>query len=1090
MCSEDQQSKIHQVAHEIRSWGAVAILGAGASLQAGFPLTQQLQALLWYAIETDEDLHRRLAGRFNEPEATAKSLIGSNRIRTKIAFEEMAHAKKARRAYQRGFSRLNSQRVDKYSPTHDGLAQLLHRRIVETVISFNWDTLLETAYCQRYGSKLQVGSPYLYKPHGDAANPTTDWILPHADGYIPDAIINHMQALAADHPRVLLIVGYSERDEEVVSKLVEPLAGRWPVVRISPNATGELAIKLPADKALPALVELICPDPEVPGWEYVTFHKQHDLGSALAGYSLGPADVEACPRLPEVSAVIQALLVTRSAVICGKSGSGKSITAYQAAYHMQKKGWEVLRLVAPEHPTEELIQAVANLSHPTVLIVDDAHTLLPTIPRKLHELTSAQLAVISVSTEDSSNYRGSIPVSGSRAVSTIAEALVERRDEILPVVRQLDDHIGEGYLDAAIEDRIAEAVQSEYPWQFNFVLTGGWRRARDEVASLREAKRADLLLAAIATGQLVSLDMGASLRWLKTASQTMGRDEDWLERSLRRLKLRRLVLEENTVYRCPHLRYAAIVLRIVGKSRQDPEWNNLLQMFRLALFHEMPSLRGISWLLSELRFADGFRSSGFNTIVDDATWALITERCWAADAPHDRSMAAFVLNALCHWHPKQIDVISNHTPLLGRWVEEVNADSAWGLARLLNDIGQEARDLTEAVCNQANPASIAVSLSKATPAQAYSWGNLIGRLSFAASSEWIEELAGHFDSDALISLAATTPPGDLGGLSELTHSIRWLDLPLSLDMVQQAIPTIGQAINTSPATAFAEIRDMLWFTLGYGPGFLRSRNPTREQQKVARALIRALDLTAIANALSNSHRRDWRNYEELLLFLHEAAPRQVKQLLAQVSLVTLDKMTEGLWEEMPPELMELIWALAVGDNYEPARSWVWRHASEITRVTIVIAIVAPQVAIESLKKGFALNLGVESGVNWIHACLALNSIAEVDSAYATLVAETNCLTIAKGFTNLQASDCEYVPTFLKLIEHLAPRVLDEAMANVDLTVAENNWTERLRGKVTERRAVTALLDRVNLPSSHLSPLASRLRLRFPRASIDHGNSKL
>lgn len=1072
-----------KAAGELRSWGAIAIVGAGASLAAGFPLSPELQVLLWHALGADEDLVETLAGRYKRPGTTAKHLIRDDPILTQAAYEAIATNPVARRAFQHGFAQLNAERVQKPSPVHDALAELLHRRVIEIVVSLNWDTLLETAYRRRYGRTLQASGPLLCKPHGDAAFPETDWILPYEAGHIPNAIVQPVQALAIEHPRVLLIVGYSERDEEVVAKLIGPLADRWRVVRIGPDATDELSIALPADEALPALVRMVCPSPEVPGWEYVNFDNQHDLSHALAGRRLGPADVEACPRLPEVATVLKRLSVTKVAVISGKSGSGKSITAYQVAYDMCQPGWEILRLVEPEWSVEELVGAVTNLPHRSVVIVDDAQALDPAIQRSLVEMVSDQLAVIVVFTEDMPSQRDAIWIAGRRAVATLAEALRQRRDETLAIVRTLDDHVGEGYLDMPLEDRLAAAVQSsDQPWQFSFVLTGGWRRARDAVAILRDLDRADLLLAAIAARQLVSLDAGASRAWLENAVVALGRDMGWLDRTLEVLNSRRVIIG-GSVLRCPHLHYSEVILRIVCKRRTDPEWSHVIKMLRAALYYDTPPLRGVSWLLSELSFADAFRGSGFGTIVDHATWLYLTERCWAANTGAERSSAAFALNALGHWSPNHVEALSSHITLLGQWLEEADADTAVGIGRLLNDLGQKEGSLTEAICDHADPTRIASSLALASLSEAYAWGWLLGRLSFAASRDWLERLTVALDTSSLRSLVTSPSTADLGGVNKLIKGVASLKLTLGVDLVKLTIPTVANAINASPAETFRPVGDMIWFVLGYAPRFLRRRGPTKRQQQVARRLARALDSTAIARSLSSSRRRDWQVYGDLLVFLREAMPRQAESIAAKIDFEALDETSEGLWAQMPPELHRLICTLAAGPDWEPARSWVNRHVAELVRLTPALAIVAPEAVVTGLRAGHSLSLGVDSGSKWSIAALALAEICEVDERLAIGVAEDNYVAMAQGFARLQASSCDGVPYFLSIMQQLAPTVLDEALMAVDATTAEQNWADRLRGKIAERRAVAALLDAVTATPGPLTPVVDRLRRHFPRASI-------
>ena len=97
---------------------------------------------------------------------------------------------------------------------------------------------------------------------------------------------------------VLLIVGYSERDDAVVQRLIAPLARGWRVFRVGPNAAGEGAIRAPAIEVIEFVANRLVPAPDFPGWEFVSFRGQRGIEAAISGESLGPRDTETCPRLP------------------------------------------------------------------------------------------------------------------------------------------------------------------------------------------------------------------------------------------------------------------------------------------------------------------------------------------------------------------------------------------------------------------------------------------------------------------------------------------------------------------------------------------------------------------------------------------------------------------------------------------------------------------------------------------------------------------------------------------------------------------------------------------------------------------------
>ena len=84
-------------------------------------------------------------------------------------------------------------------------------------------------------------------------------------------------------------------------------------------------------------------------WLPIAFDKHRDLGPALMGRALGPADAATCPRLPEADVLVLQLRNAFSTRLVGIPGAGKSVCAYQAALRLAEEGWyEILHFVDPE----------------------------------------------------------------------------------------------------------------------------------------------------------------------------------------------------------------------------------------------------------------------------------------------------------------------------------------------------------------------------------------------------------------------------------------------------------------------------------------------------------------------------------------------------------------------------------------------------------------------------------------------------------------------------------------------------------------------------------------------------------------------
>jgi hypothetical protein len=1045
---------LERVVSELRAYGAVGVLGAGVSYLSGYPLARDLKALVWHAIETDPEALDAIASKLGVARVSAKRMIGDREESVRTAFEVMEHRPQARLAFQEGFASLDRDRCQYAGPAHDALARLLHARVVERAISLNWDTATQFAYLCRYGRFLDTGSGQFDKPHGDATDPTSPWVLPHQPGGIPDALKAQIDRLTAERPRVLLVVGYSERDEGIVDQLIAPLEDRWRVVRIGPSATGPLALRGLADDLLPILASRLIADPELPGWEYVSFEAQRDLGAALIGESLGPRDVEACPALPEVAEVAQRLRVAGVAVLEGDSGSGKSISLYQAAFDRHREGWEIVRLVEYSDPGTA-VASLRAIKHPTVAIIDNAQALPSEFTDRVTAAAGPQLGVLIASTEATAVSHARISIARGRAVEVLASAMRANRAAVLRLVRQLDRRVGDGYLDEPLDHRIAAAAMSEYPWQFSFVLTGGELRARQHLAELRDRNREDLLVAGLAVGQLLTLDTGVSRGWLHAFAAEVGEDAEWVDRGLEELRSRRLLLEGASL-RLVHLRYAAVVLREIGDRYRDPAVSRFSRGLEWALVREDAPLRGISWLLFELRLALTFRFPD-QSLITTGTIEVLLARCWTAGTQYDRSMACLVVDGLLHAGPTALDSVRVHPWLLSEWLEAIEAHGAPGMARLLNDVGQEDHALTEAICRGADPAVIGRRLSEATLDDTYAWGDLLGRLGYAASRDWIAGVEAALDIPKLASTSAGLDFERLVDFDELVKGMWSVSLEFALDLIEAALDPLAACYNRAPAEATARSHDLLWFALGFAPDFLRREEPGKRQAALAKALVAKFEPSAVARAVSGGSVRTWHELHPLLAFITEVDPSILTRIADTLDMTALEEVTRGLWETMPQELVVILHLVAERTDPTAGAELVQRHVGGGRELDPILAVLNPTAVATAVNGGAALRLrrGIKS---WGGAALALRRLDEVDHGAAVRVLESSHADISKGFELPDSESCERLGEFVGAVDGIAAGFVDEVVDEIR-EQAEASWQEREAGTEAEQEAVTLLRGR-------------------------------
>lgn len=1080
----DLESQLKHVEGKMRTWNAVAIVGSGISFRAGMPLAGGLLPLVWHAIDQNEGAKTALAQQFGVSQvALSKDLIGEDVHRLDEAFRVISEDNTAWPLFQAAFSALDKERSLRASPTHAAIAHLLHTGCIELVVSLNWDTLLETAWRRMYGTPINGSRTRLLKPHGDAAAPEEKWVFPHQPGSIPSGIVELVNQLARERPRVLLVVGYSEREEEVVTRLVAPLSAQWEVIRIGPSCTGKNAIPHPAEFVMPRLEHSLCAEPDYPGWEYVSFATQRDLGPAIAGHRLGPADVECCPMLPHVTDARRRLESAHYVEIVGPPGCGKSITAYQIAHDMLKQGWEIIRAMEPDTPVETLLGSAGQVPERTLLLVDDAQQYPSGVLRSLSELASRSRKVIIAATQEESISSEAFCLSASDAVGVLVREFLARRDEVLPIVRSLDDHVGEGYMETSLEDRITEASNAGTPWQFSFILRGGWRHARVELGAAREYDRSDLLLVAIAAWQLLHLDEPAPKGLCERCAKELGRSSAWASRAHQFLVKRRLLLSDAEL-RCVHIRFASIVLREFFRSTREVEFRSVCAFVTRLLLDVDTPLRGVSWLLNELRHADGLRFNGHKTIVPPTAHLSLVRRCREARVSVERRDASFALTAMVSWTKNGFRDLEELGCLddMAEWLNDADGESAYGLATFLNNLHNEEHELVVKLVSRVNPTRLARNLSRCSPEQGYAWGYLLGRLSLGASEAWKSEFTPKVDVRKLSELAESFESDQVFHLGELASGLFCYSEALAFQLLECGFGAIRDSFQDTPLRAWDNLRDLTWFVLGMPPRFLRSRKPTTRQKAFARRIARSLPIERIAANLSRSRQRDWEPYSSFLgEWLAEADKWQYRKVIVQVDLDELAHSANGLWARPPREMRLLFFLLACDKSGEPARSWIGEHGKHLEVVDPVVAFLAPSVAISAFERGAEFNLFGHNGVRWDLAGMALVRLATVDRDSASSMIRANSARITKALQELQFIDCEHLPLFLDAVDEIDAPLLTELLCNVQPSEAQKSWTSLLeRKEARAKRAIARVTSHAKECTGEIGSLARSLESNVPK----------
>lgn len=818
-------------------------------------------------------------------------------------------------------------------------------------------------------------------------------------------------------------------------------------------------------------------------WEMVTFDGDRGLGPALMGYSLGPSDATACPRLTEVSTVVTQLKIAYSARLIGEPGSGKSICSYQAAKEMAAEGFEVLRLLDPQADNIALEAALPGKRR--LYLIDDAHLLKAHILCRIEDQAGpARLVLSTHNAVERVSHRGAITVDAKRAVKTIAAALRTDICKTLEAVRLADDHVGERMMDTDLGERLDHAENiADRPWQFCFVLGGGWRRSRQAADSARSAN-ADLILAAVAMRQLASRDARAVPDEIVEVCERAGIETGMVDQGLEWLVKQRLIVGAADC-RTPHQRFASVVLKRVLEGQDKEGREKVATMIEGVMLDPRFPYAGFQVLIHELRFGSGDYS--WTRLLSQQGVEAMVARCWAAEGS-DRGFAALALSDLWYFAVGGATaIVGPHVATLANWITTPN-DGAYGFGHILNNLAQLDRENAEQAVAAADPIAIATAYSNANPDTAYGLSDLLCSIAYVKVDDFNTKVRAALDRDKLRELAKHEAfLEDAFIFSKFCASVVWWDENLALEMAELFVPTAQQVLAKDPVEGFHQLShdfastvlrvfDVLHVYVG-------KLNPTRRQWTIARRMCEKIDPKRVAEHISTVRTRHFQSAGFFLHFLCQSAPRKYEAVLRQLDWEKLESVIGDDWANMPHDTEALLGTLYSRPlTRYLVQKFISERADRIVHFPPRLMLMVPEVGLAHLAKGGSLRLSQYDHLSWDFGGIALAIIAEARPELVEQAVIPFVDTIAHGVTIYNRDSTGPAEGLVRVIIEHAPVAWREVLAKLDSAVTEKNLAECLKGDKDHRRTAAAVIESAITLDSPVGDMARHLRARFPKTS--------
>lgn len=882
--------------------------------------------------------------------------------------------------------------------------------------------------------------------------------------------------------------------QEVAEEFYSEYAGDLPQIMAALRALPKAAEINQLRQSLMALVPPSAPanlTEESSVWAEVKFETARDLGSALMGRPLGPADVAACPTLPEVGLLIADLERAGSARLTGMPGAGKSISILQVARQMHDRGWQVLRLADSMGRIPHFDESL----RPTLYVVDDAHLTRPALLRELEEHATASRWVLSAYTiiDDKGGLPGAIQLDAKRAVRVIADGLRASPETTLAAVRRADDRVGDHPGDERLDLRLDHAAeQALYPWQFCFILGGGWRRA-SALASSARAAEADLVLAAAAIRQLATRDARCSrnalmqLIGVALPTKDCGPAISWLV-------AQRLLLSVDDL-RCPHQRLASVLLERILDGQSAEGRKTIACMLREVLGDEEMSLGGLGVLLSELSMAGEFRQ--WRQLVQAIWLTPVLARCWVVREPLDIRDACWVLSKLHGYSPNEMAEISNHKETLASWIEAAPEGACYAIGRLINHVFNSDEVLGENIIELVDPCILASAISSAGSLHAGEIANMISMMRAIRNDEWKIRYLESIDRNACFHLMSTWPKDAfLSVAADFCEHFCSFDPEFGFMLIEALIPAIADRIRTDPQDSFHELNDIVWNSLRlYDPLdiYVGKKSPSRRMRQVGRKICACWSPKDLATKLSRSTHRSFQSAAGLLSFMEKSSPKQFEETVLALNWDDIDQAIGDDWAEWIGDARMLLGVAYTVDKARPAiHAMVERNESRIVNMSAHLAALAPASALRHVAAGKHIALCRWGHVDWSLGAFILATFVRSAPTLVPGFLDSQYRGLAKALSQHSPSFYKDALTFIRLLVQIDPSYIARILDHIHVETAEIGWRNALRGqekshepgaKAQSQQVASLLIHHALGRHDSIGELARQLRCEFPRQSV-------
>lgn len=766
-------------------------------------------------------------------------------------------------------------------------------------------------------------------------------------------------------------------------------------------------------------------------WERLDFSYQRSISHAIMGYRLTPADVEACPRFPQVEKIAKQLELVDYVIVQGETGCGKSISVYQAAYDLYRQNWQVYLYKPTENQSVPLIPSNSEQS---LYVIDDAQRLSDRAIDAVTAQARPNTKILMAKTISSTLHHDTILLTNRDAVKILYNDFLTRKQEITPIVHQCDSHVGVKFLELPIERRLEGAKKAATPWQFNYTLRGGWQTMKEQYQTIYAHHNCGFLAAVIALFQIVQLDNSVNYYQLCDSLERLDTTLKWDDSDLQYLVEQKIVLSVDEV-RIVHLESAAVIVAQFLQYSSTEKKNLLYSAVEVSFLNREITPLGLVWLCNTVdRYFYFHRIE--RIFISEKMISSALEQLQNIEIPQERANIAFFMEKVFtmpydkdgHWY------FVEHEDLLLNWFAYASSETAYAYSRLINTVYNTDKNFHQQFARKINWIQMIQCMLQEERPNLYAWGKLWNRITFSLHKREYKPIAENLQK-AIEAIVPTITPSTISDFSEFLCSVVHLVPTYVHETIRTLLPLYQEYFkNDMPQAIY--LFDFNFFLYICGMSLLGRYKASKEQRKTAAALVAVIPAVELAATISNSLPRDWQQIHEIMSFVAQYDLSKAKDIASSINLARLSYTARNHWDQ-PEELRHICRALQIGDN-EIARQFIEDNQNNIQVLYPFLVMSAPQFAVKKFNEGLPLEFASEH--NWAVNSYALYKLIETDKTATEAILSSNLLSVIDKLNSVSYIDFEddSCLDFLQLIAEYYADIYQKIISALSLEKISSN----------------------------------------------------